>query len=121
MKLQKLAGLAAIAPLGLVPISAGASFYTGTQLYAICTAEKISESYIENTYECIAYITGAVDAFNTRRDQTRRLSCIPSGVTISELRAATVGYLRDNPMKRDESAAALVFAATRTQWPCGKK
>lgn len=117
----RLACLAVAAPLGLLPVAADASFYTGNELYKVCTADRGSNTYVENTYECIAYITGAVDAFNTvRRTDTTR-TCIPGDVTIAELRRATVAYLSDNPDKRSESASDLVFAATRTQWPCASK
>ena len=50
-----------------MPVAAEAGFYTGDALYAICTTERGSKDYVEKTYECIAYITGAVDAFNTTR------------------------------------------------------
>ncbi|WP_404479814.1 Rap1a/Tai family immunity protein [Novosphingobium sp. BL-52-GroH] len=118
---RKLACLAAVVPLGLVPVAAGASFYTGEELYAVCTAQRESKAYVENTYECIAYITGTIDAFNTIRRTNKLRSCIPADVTIAQLRSATVAYLRDNPQDRSASASELVFAATRRQWPCGKK
>ncbi|WP_324695064.1 Rap1a/Tai family immunity protein [Novosphingobium aerophilum] len=115
MMSRKLACLALILPLGFVPGAANASFYTGAQLYESCTAQRGSNSYVEKTYECIAYITGAVDAFNTAH---KSKSCIPAGVTISQLREATVGYLHDNPKVHSESGSDVVFAATRSAWPC---
>jgi hypothetical protein len=121
MTCAKRAGLALAAALaGLAPATAGAAFYTGDELYRVCTAAKGDKAYIEQTYECIAYITGAVDAFSTARRVTKVRSCIPEGVTISRLRGATMAFLEENPKLRSEPASDLVFAATRKQWPCPK-
>lgn len=119
---RKLACLALVAPFGLWSAAANASFYTGAELYKVCTTSRESKAYVDQTYECIAYITGAVDAFKTTRNVTKVKSCIPADVTISQLRTVTIDYLRQNPKLRSESASDLVFAATRTAWPCtGKK
>ncbi len=118
MKSGKLACIALIAPLGLMPVAAEAGFYTGDALYAICTTERGSKDYVEKTYECIAYITGAVDAFNTTRKVNKLDSCIPADVTISQLKTTTVDYLSNNPKDRQGPASEQVFAATRKAWPC---
>lgn len=112
---------AAVLGAGVMPIPAEASFYSGEELLKVCTAQRGSAAYVENTYECIAYITGSVDAFNTYRRTTSMKSCIPEDVTIAQLRRVTVAYLQDNPGKREEAGSALVFAATRQAWPCAKK
>ncbi|MFT4057133.1 MAG: Rap1a/Tai family immunity protein [Novosphingobium sp.] len=106
---------------GAFPLTAEASFYSGDELYKVCTAKRGSATYVEDTYECIAYITGTIDAFNTIRRSNRMKSCVPEDVTIARLRSATVAYLDANPDKRGETGSALVFAATREAWPCGKK
>lgn len=125
MKSAKAACLIVTATLGagsaLASLPARASFYSGDELYKVCTAQRGSTSYVENTYECIAYITGSVDAFNTFRRTNSMKSCIPEDVTIAQLRRTTVAYLKANPGKRGETASALVFAATREEWPCAKK
>ncbi|NWK98817.1 hypothetical protein DM806_24765 [Sphingobium lactosutens] len=108
----------AIAACGLFPVSAHAGFYSGDELYAVCTAEKGGKDYFEKSYECLGYISGAVDAFNTTREVNKLKSCIPGDVTISELRSVTVDYLGKNPIDRQKSASSQVFAATRKAWPC---
>lgn len=118
MNSRKLACIAAAAPLALLPVAADAGFYTGNELYEICTVEKGEKAYLERSYECIAYITGAVDAFNTTREAAKLKSCIPAGVTISQLKDVTIGYLRDNPETRNNAASTLVLAATRKAWDC---
>ncbi|HUD93441.1 Rap1a/Tai family immunity protein [Sphingobium sp.] len=112
--------MATLAACGLFPATAHAGFYTGDQLYAACTAEKGGKDYFERTYECLGYISGAVDAFNTTREVNKLKSCIPGDVTISQLRNATVDYLSKNPIDRAKSASSQVFAATRKAWPCPK-
>lgn len=118
MNTRKLACILAVLPLGLAPVAADAGFYSGNELYEICTVEKGEKTYVERSYECVAYITGAVDAFNTTREAAKLSSCIPAGVTISQLRDVTVAYLRDNPETRNNSASSLIFAATRKAWDC---
>ncbi|MDF0541702.1 Rap1a/Tai family immunity protein [Sphingobium sp. H39-3-25] len=113
--------LAAIAAAGTFSVPAQAGFYSGDALYEVCTVERGDAAYFEKTYECAAYIAGAVDAFNTTREANKLKSCIPAGVTISNLKDATVDFMRANPAGRNKSASALVFSATRKAWPCRKK
>ncbi|WP_416463901.1 Rap1a/Tai family immunity protein [Sphingomonas sp. VDB2] len=101
-----------------LPIAAQAGFYSGDELYAVCTTDKDGKDYFEKSYECVGYISGAVDAFNTTREANKLKSCIPGDVTINQLRAATVDYLGKNPIDRKKSASSQVFAATRKAWPC---
>lgn len=121
MTSRKLSYFTATAAFGLFSIAADASFYTGKELYEVCTIDRASKTYVEKTYECVAYITGAVDAFNTTREVNKLKSCIPANVTINRLKEVTVDFLRENSADRNASASALVFAATRKAWPCTKK
>lgn len=109
---------AILAAAALLPTAAHAGFYSGNELYAVCTADKEGKDYFEKSYECLGYISGAVDAFNTTREANKLKSCIPGGVTINELRTTTVNYLSKNPIDRQKSASSQVFAATRKAWPC---
>lgn len=113
-----LAGLGLLA-VPVAPVQAG--YYSGRDLLAICTADKDSPEYFEKTYECAAYISGAVDAFNQVRENSKLKRCIPRNVTIKQLRDATVKYMRANYVAGGKSAASVVFAATRKAWPCGKR
>lgn len=112
---------ASVAAFGLFSGPANAGFYSGSQLYEVCTAKRSSKAYIENMYECVAYIAGAVDAFNTTREATKLKRCIPADVTVSKLKDVTVKYMRDRPADHGKSASALVLAATRKAWPCSTK
>jgi hypothetical protein len=101
-----------------LPIAAKAGFYSGDELYAVCTTDKDGKDYFEKSYECVGYISGAVDAFNTTREVNKLKSCIPGDVTINTLRSVTIDYLSKNPIDRKQSASSQVFAATRKAWPC---
>ena len=109
---------AIFAVLVFCPVSAGASFYSGNELLGLCTTERASTTYFEKTYECVAYISGTVDTFNSSPDLDKRKFCIPGNVTISQLKETTVEFLRANPENRDSSASAFVFSATVKAWPC---
>lgn len=112
-----------IAALAMPAVPARAGFYSGNDLLEACATEQDSPAYFEKNYECVAYVAGAVDAFNTTRQANKLKSCIPAKVTIRQLRTVTVDYLRANPKDRSGSASGLVFSATRKAWPCkpGKK
>jgi hypothetical protein len=103
----------------MLPATAYAGFYGGDALYESCTADKDAKDYFERSYECVGYIAGAVDAFNTTREANGLKSCIPGGVTLNDLRRTTVDYLGKNPKDRAaNSASSQVFAAIRKAWPC---
>lgn len=118
MPLPHLLRAAALAICALFPVAAHAGFYSGDELQAVCTADKGNKDYFEKSYECVGYISGAVDAFNTTRETNKLKSCIPGDVTINRLRTVTVNYLGKNPIDRKKSASSQVFAATRKAWPC---
>ena len=118
MPVPKFICLQIIAVTALFPAAANAGFYSGDELYAACTADRDGKDYFERSYECLGYISGAVDAFNTTREANDLKSCLPSNVTINELRTTTVSYLSKNPIDRKKSASSQVFAATRKAWPC---
>ncbi len=111
-------GLAMIGGIGALVAPASAAFYSGDDLLAACETGKDSPNYFEKNYECVAYVAGAVDAFNTTREVNKLKSCLPPKVTMGDLREATVTYLRNNPKDRKGAASAMVFAATRKAWPC---
>ncbi|MES2174008.1 MAG: Rap1a/Tai family immunity protein [Pseudomonadota bacterium] len=118
MRTRYLLYLATLASFSLFPVAAHAGFYSGDDLYAVCTADKEGKDYFEKSYECVGYISGAVDAFNTTREANKLKSCIPGDVTINQLRTTTVDYLGKNPIDRQQSASSQVFAAIRKAWPC---
>lgn len=120
MMIRMGSGLILVAVAGLSPGSARAGFYSGEALFDSCTVDRNDKGFFEKSYECVGYVAGAVDAFNTTREVNGLKSCIPADVTLNQLKGATVDYLRANPDKRAQSASTLVFSATRQAWPCPK-
>lgn len=113
--------IAVIAAMGFFSVPASAGFYSGSELLEVCTADRNKSNYFEKTYECVAYIAGAVDSFNTTRAVNNLNSCIPAGVTINQLKNVTVDFMRAHRTGQNASASAIVFSATRKAWPCRKK
>ena len=120
MMIRMGSGLILLATAGMSPDSARAGFYSGEALLESCTADRNARDFFEKSYECVGYVAGAVDAFNTTREVNGLKSCIPASVTLNQLKGATIDYLRANPDKRTQSASNLVFTATRQAWPCPK-
>jgi len=116
MRANRWVGVVSLALAVLVPSAARAGFYSGDELYKICTTPRTDRDYVERSYECIAYVTGAVDAFNAAQAADKPSICVPPDVTIRQLREVTMDYLRVHP--GEGSAAQSVFAAMRQQWPC---
>lgn len=122
LMMRMLPCLVAIIGFGLPAAPALAGFYSGSELFDICTTERSNSAYFEKSYECVGYIAGAVDAFNRTREVNKLKSCLPPDVTISQLKDVTVDYLRANPNDRKSSSAGtLVFSAMRKAWPCKKQ
>lgn len=71
--------------------------------------------------ELPAYVTGVVDASAFAKgvvpDQLAGL-CVPADVTSAKLADLACAYLRDLPEKARLPAAALVFGAVETAFPC---
>jgi hypothetical protein len=77
---------------------------------------------------CAAYISGVVDeiTLNVATEAVaksggkifRYRSCIPSGVTLDQIRDVIAVYLRNNPSTRHLSAASLAEHALADAFPC---
>ena len=80
---------------------ASASFLTGNQLYADCTAERGTASYLESITRCNGYVIGTMDSFDvyTELEKNTRV-CIPGRVNTAQLRDLVVAELRANPAVR---------------------
>jgi hypothetical protein len=97
---------------------AEAGFYSGEDLFRACTVERGQKNYVERTYECIAYVSGVVDAMNTAREADKQKRCIPPEVTIGDLKRVSVDYLGRDGVDRSVSGSRLVMAAVGKEWPC---
>jgi hypothetical protein len=104
---------------------ARAGFFTGNELYAICTSANNSDRS-----ECLGYVVGIADAgaynpivskgyytgWGSSIGQARW--CLPEGVVVTQIRDVVLNYLRDKPQFRNSGAAGLAAFALETAWPC---
>ena len=103
-------GYAAILSAAMIFLFTGhaiADFLDGNQLLQNCTSDRTTFDL-----ECTGYIEGVADHI---RGQT---SCLDPNVTVGQLRAVTLAYIRANPAKRHSNAASLVAAALNHAFPC---
>lgn len=97
-----------------VSAAQGATLYkTGDGLFLECQSDVSV-----NVLGCINYIEGALDQLELARDDRRKSSCVPSGVTGQELRDIMVDYFRSHPEGRQNAAASGVKAALSEAWNC---
>jgi hypothetical protein len=92
-----------------------ARFYlTGTALYELCTADERSKQL-----SCLSYIEGASDALGTAVKLIGQpLFCTAQGVSVGQEKDVVVGYLRDHPTDRHQSAGVLTAIALTIAFPC---
>lgn len=101
--------------------SAVANFTTGNDLLRNCTAKSNEATYYQAMAYCSAYITGAVDALEAERYMAVKQGCIPSEVTVGQLRDIVIAYLQANPSNRHLSGYVLVNLALLGAFDCSFK
>ncbi len=63
---------------------------------------------------CYGYVAGVFDALGERAVNI----CTPGIIPLRQTRDVILKYLRDNPERRQESAAKLATEALSAAWPC---
>ena len=98
---------------------ANASFNTGNDLYAKCSAVKSEATYYQDSAYCLAYVIGIVDAFEFNEGVKSGLKlCVPGGVTAGQLRDIVVRYLQNKPQDRHNAGSVIIFLAMSEAFPC---
>jgi hypothetical protein len=106
---------------------ANAAFFSGNELYAICTS-------VSERAECIGYVEGVLDVadfegiFYHGRYNLHSFEggpphyvdewCQPWGVTSQQAVDVVTMFLRDNPQIRHNRASTLVVQAMKKAFPC---
>lgn len=85
-----------------------AGFITGNELLEKCEGESGS---IARGY-CYGYVAAVNDSF------LGVAVCLPGGVQLGQLIDVTTVFLRGNPQRRHQPAAALVWDALTRAFPC---
>ena len=87
-----------------------ANFMNGNRLLDLCRGTLV--------LECLGYVQGVVDDLEDARVAFQRAPCLHEGVTVGQVKDATLNYLVAHPEHRDWSAAALVGLAVEGAWDC---
>jgi hypothetical protein len=86
-----------------------AAFLNSNQLYDECI---VGPGTVDDA-ACYSYVIGVADALL----HTNTI-CVPDGVTIERAKDVVIKYLRDNPDKRQYTAASNVTVALTYAFPC---
>ena len=115
--------IALIAVLCLLPeLAIGGLFYDGNKLYSglgycqeVQGTRFSGQANVGKAFSCervIGYVMGVSDLLNETN------VCQPTGLNSDQLRDVIHLWLRDNPVRRHESAPILIQEALLEAWPC---
>ena len=93
---------------------------TGTPMVVRATARLLGAICNENQGACIAYVTGAVDAYvgTSLVNFGRAYVCVPPQVTNQQITNVAVAFLRAHPELQDMNAALVVIQGVSASYPC---
>jgi hypothetical protein len=93
---------------------------TGTPMLVRATARSLGAICNENQGACIAYVTGAVDAYvgTSLVNFGRSYVCVPPQVTNQQITNVAVAFLRAHPEMQDMNAALVVIQGVSASYPC---
>jgi hypothetical protein len=94
----------------------------GNGFYASCS-EVVAPTGAKPNWPgiaCLGYVKGLHDmaGFMWSSGRIRPEVCPPSGVSMSQYYDILLKYLKDNPDKRHEPTAALLWEAASASFPC---
>ncbi len=115
--------MALIAVLCLLPeLAIEGWFYDGNKLYSglgycqeVQGTRFSGQANVVKAFSCervIGYVMGVSDLLNETN------GCQPTGLNSDQLRDVIHLWLRDNPVRRHESAPILIQEALLEAWPC---
>jgi hypothetical protein len=93
---------------------------TGTPMPVRATARALGAICNENQGACIAYVTGAVDAYvgTSLVNFGRAYVCVPPQVTNQQITNVAIVFLRAHPEMQDMNAALVVVQGVSASYPC---
>jgi hypothetical protein len=89
-----------------------AEFHDGNSLYSRCI-----DSEAVNMGICLSYIAGIYDTMH-KNELYGYKACLPTNVTIGQIKDITVSWLQRNPQYRHYVASSLVATALYEVFPC---
>jgi Rap1a immunity proteins len=109
------------AALAILVVSTAAAQDTthGDGFYALCNDAPNTQPDGWRRPLCLAYVNGLNDMAGYLQPPGKAgLVCAPQSVTIDQFLDALVQYLRDNPARRQELTAELLWEAAAKSYPC---
>jgi hypothetical protein len=107
--------------LAILVVSTAAAQDTayGDGFYAMCNEGPNTEPDSWRRPLCIAYIKGLNDMAGYLKPSSKAgLACVPPSATLDQFLDILVQYLRDNPARRQELTAELMWEAAAKSYPC---
>jgi hypothetical protein len=106
--------LLALAVLAFAPSASHAALMSGQDLVAACSGDATGKAI------CDGYLMAVTDAVLQResRGRTGGKACVPSTVTIDQVRQAVVGVSSRPRAMSAPAGVGVVAAALRMTWPC---
>lgn len=103
--------------IGIFPNAASAGFWDGNDLHQFCTEQPLS--YKEAA--AIGYVTAVIDTILALKEMNtlpQDIMCIPTGVTIDQVKDIICRGLAENPEKRHATASLLSTTYLLQAFPC---
>lgn len=85
----------------------------GHEFYENCTDSTV---YMKGF--CLGYVRGLLHGYEVLRVGLGAPACVPSSVTMGDLRDIVVRYVGRHPDDRDEPALVLFARAVNDKWGC---
>lgn len=99
--------------LSFLVISGPSLALNGNELFADLKRNDVSYEYGYGS----GFLIGAIQKSTL---ETRKLYCIPAGVTQRQIIDVTINYLQNSPEIRNLPAIILIEMAFMKAWPCTK-
>lgn len=101
-------------PVAALCFDTGAFFFRGRYLVDTCQSD-VNAKY----NECVAYLASVSDTADAIESMTgANAVCVPTGVSLDELRKVFNEYQAQHPELLHGSAATLAINAFKEAWPC---
>ena len=88
----------------------GFYFYTGNEIFQRCN----SDIGTPDSVGCVGYVAGIADALTLTNT-----ICVPTDVSVVQVRDIVLKYLREHPERRHYNASGLAATALVSAFPCG--
>lgn len=99
--------------VALPAMSHASAFFDGNDLHEACESRRaLAQAYVMG-------VTDGMDSYGVTANGNIPF-CVPSDVRAKQTADIACNYLRDNPEKRQYSAASNIFVALVAAFPCQK-